>query len=770
MTLILPRAGTDPGRAARAAEIVPNETGAMLAGLGDIAAQVGQQLENDRRDRNFQRAQVDLTREVNDLRLGVEQIGNPDEAEAFWKRGVQGLRQRYLETEGEDAVLDPRNRDRFGIAFDRLVDATAFSVGARNLGLRRSQRAATAFELRQEASRMGAGADPQTRAALFAEIDEDIALRLQSGDLTPEEAAKERFAARGEISNAHAIRMITEDPQSFLEADIEDFPGMDGDTFERYRAQAASAQATAENQAAAAAEKAARERQAALGSRLTEMRDIMADGRTAVDEEFLSDPEVQAHPDFAETMAMRSLRDENVALAEMTPDQIDALIAGERGKKVAHKFQTERLKVLEDWRDRHEEGFARDPIAYARSLWNRTDRPSARQIIDLPDFDPSNPEAFGQALALRARQGQELVDEGFTTELRILTDAERETLRAQAGQDNDPASRAALAQVLATSLPRESFDRLSSVIDDPVFSHVGGLMASGGARAVAEEVLRGQQVIGQGNVILPPVRDRTEPAFAAVRDFFADVPGGEALQATITKSADALYAARIRRSDPAGGIDEDVYRQALHEVMGGQGRFDARDAKGGMQMFREKLTPLPLGVGARDVERAMSSLLGDLSGVEGPVNDRARLDSQVFPAEPGSSIKDSGIARRPVPTLTPKEAVERAWGRLRTASVREGGLPGINGEPLGADTLNPLDPNRRRADPDLPISMGGLATPRPDAPGQSGRADTLSMLSIRAVGPDQYQLVAPDGRVIEDIENGGAYTFSLTRLMREVRR
>ncbi|MBQ0749694.1 MAG: hypothetical protein KBT70_05780 [Roseovarius sp.] len=719
--LPFPRAGTDPGRAARATEVVPDQTGDAVAQLGNIAATVGFAMQEDRRDRNFQRAQVDLTREVNDLRLGVEEIGDPDQADQFWEQGKARLRQRYLEADGENAVLDPANRDKFGIAFDRLIDATAFSVGARNLGLRQSQREATFIEYTQEASRAGAGADPQTRATLFAQGDEMIASLLEAGVIDPEEAAKRRIALRGDVSNAHAIRMITDDPQAFLSAvDQGDFPGLDGDTLERYRAQATSALATAEKQAASAAEKAEKERQTALGNRLSEMRQIMADGRTPVDEAFLADPDVQAHPEFAETMAARSLRDENIALAEMTPDEIGALIAGERGKKVAHKFQTERLKVLEDWQRRHEEGFAADPIAYARSLWNGTDRPSARQIIDLPDFDPANPAAFGQALALRAQQGQELVDQGFAPELRILSDDERERLRAQAGLESDPASRAALAQTLATSLPRESFDRLSNVIDDPVFSHVGGLMASGGSRGVAEEVLRGQQVIDQGNVILPPVRDRTEPAFAAVSDFFADVPGGEALQATITKSADALYAARIRRSDPAGDIDEDVYRQALHEVMGGQGVFNARDAKGGMQEVRGALTPLPQNVGARDVERVIQGLSRDLLGLrqaEVPGAELREIDT----------IAATGTVVRPITRLEPEAAQARASAFLQAASI-SGGQPGINGEPVDADTLQSL--------------------------------------SLRAVGPDVYQFVAPDGRAIGDLQSGGPFEFRLSELVR----
>ncbi|MBW4972078.1 hypothetical protein KZZ08_00515 [Roseovarius mucosus] len=728
--LPFPRAGTDPGRAARATEVVPDQTGAAVAQLGQIAADVGFRMENDRRDRNFQRAQVDLTREVNDLRLGVEEIGDPDQADQFWEQGKARLRQRYLETDGDQAVLDPANRDKFGIAFDRLVDATAFSVGARNLGLRQSQREATFIEYAQEASRAGAGADPQTRATLFAQGDEMIASLLEAGVIDPEEAAKRRIALRGDISNAHAIRMITDDPQQFLEAvDQGDFPGLEGDTLERYRAQATSALATAAKEASTAAAKAEKARLKALGDRLTEMRNIMADGRTPVDEAFLANPEVRAHPDFAETMGALSLRNENHDLATMTPDQIDALIAGERGKKVAHEWQTERLKVLEDWKEQHEEGFGKDPIAYARSLWNRTDRPSARQIIDLPEFDPENPAAYGQALALRAEQGQDLVDEGFAPELRILSDDERDQLEELAGLDSDPTTRAALAQTLATSLPRESFDRLSNVIDDPVFSHVGGLLASGGSRGLAEEVLRGQQVIAQDNVILPPLRDRTEPAFTAVRDFFADVPGGEALQATITKSADALYAARIRRSDPAGDIDSDVYRQALHEVMGGQGGFDARDAKGGMQEVRGALTPLPQGVGARDIERTLQSLSADLAGEESPVNPRAMLDDQVFSAEPGSSIRETGIARRPITRRTPEQARARAQSAFSAASI-SGGVPGINGEPL--------DP------------------------------DAMDSLSLRAVGPDQYQFTI-NGRAIQDLETGGAYIFSLNRLVRGAR-
>lgn len=717
MTLILPRAGTNPGRAARAVAMPADQSGDAIAGLGDIMANLGTVMVNDQLDRQLKRAQVDMTRDVNDLRLEIEQIGDPDQADARWTQGISQIKTSYIGPERKGTErLDGRRVEDFELAFDQLANRTGFGVGRRNVQLRMAEHEATYIDYAHEATRAAAGADPDTRAVLIAQGDQQIASMLEAGVIDAAEAEKRRIALRGDISNTRAMQLVAEDPQAFLdEADQGGFPGLEADTLKRYELSAKANIETARKEAEKEAEKARTERQKAIGERLSEMREIMGAGRQAVDEAFLSSTEVKQHPEYARTMAAYSLREENQQLAHMTPAQIDALIAGEKTKKVAHEWQTERLEILQDWRDRHADGYRKDSVAWARQ--NNVPEPG---LAELPAFDPGDPAAFGEALTARAEAMANLAEDGYPVQGRLLDDNERAMLREAASLDNDPETRAELALTLARNLPRNSVDALSDVIDDPVFTHVGGLIDDGAGKMIGAEILRGQQVIEEKNVVMPPVKDRSAPVFGAIGAYFADVPGGEQLQSSLTKAADALYAARVRRSDPAGDIDEDVYRQALHEVMGGTGAYHSRTAKGGMQDVRGRLTPLPRGIGERDVEAALDALSDDLDGV------RSAKYPEAVEAAQRDARQKFNMDGRPITRLTSQEARARADAMWQTAS-RSGGQPGIAGEPIDANTL--------------------------------------SALSLKGVGPDTYRLVDETGAVVSDLMSGAPYEFSLTRLI-----
>lgn len=625
MTLTVPTGGTNPGRAA-AVQVEASPVGDMIARAGDVALQVGTRLEEDRLSREAQRTQVDMTRDLNNLRLELQEIGDPDALDAAWTQRSTALRNSYLEgtTDEGRRRVDPKNAERIGLAFDDMANRHALAIGARSLEARQSQREASWLAYEHEAANAAAlGNDPGLRDVLIARADEQLAEMVASGVISPEEAMTRSLSFRGGIANETAIRQVANDPQGFLEAaEAGAYGDLSAETVARYSVQAQNAIDTAAA-AAAREEKAAEDaRNREIGDRLGDYRDIFAADRTPVDEAFMARPEVQAHPDFARTQAALELSRERADLPFYTPDQLRSAISDERQRPVDQPYQTERLELLQDQLAKAEEGWGRDAIAHAKSI--------GLPVAPLPDFDPANPQPFIAALGQRQTQAQQLVAEGYIDQPRALDEDERAMIRTLAATDQDPQTRVALAQAIMPNLRGVGVDDASNFIDDRVFLHVGGELAAGAiSPRVAADIFRGQQVLAEGNVVEPSRSERLDAAFQTVDALFADLPNGETLQGDILASADALYAARVRRSDPTGDIDETVYRQALHEVMGGSGTFDGRGALGGVQTVRGVPTVLPAGVNSRNVDAALDALtqvgsISDLPAELRRTDDRGR--------------------------------------------------------------------------------------------------------------------------------------------------
>lgn len=716
--LTLPVAGVSPGRAAnRSTPVEPSQAGAALAGFGQLANQVATKLQDDLLDRELKRAQVDLTRDVNDLRLQVEQIGDPDAADQAWMQGVEALRARYTQPdETGRAPVNKLNENNFGLMFDGLTNSVAFDIGRRNLGLRNAEREATWINYTQTAVNAAARANPETRSQIVANGFDQIDSLVAAGIIDAAEGERRRQGLVQEVDNARAIRMVADDPAGFISAaQSGDFAGLPGDAIARYEVQAQSRIETIAKQQATEAERIERERQAEIGDRLTDMRQIMAAGRDAVDEAFLMDPAAQAHPEYARTMAAKSLQLEGNLLTEMSTGQIDALIAAEKTRKLKEPWEAERLTLLEEWRDRHDDGYRKDPVGHQQSL--------GLSVIDLPEFDPANPAPFLRALDFRRRDAERLVAEGYTSDYRLFSDEERDGLNKLASVETDPATRVALAGALAQASP-ETADRVTSIIADPVFGHVSGYIGAGGTQATAEGILRGQRILSEKTVILPPERDRKSEAFNHLKGYFASQPVARDVEASVIAAADALYATKMRQTGPADDIDDAVYRQAVHEVLGGTGAYSGRDAKGGMQDYNDAPTPLPPGVGVRDIDTTVMELRRNLRGLRTPTYLKSDTDAIALPRF------GAGVTVRPVTRHTSEEARALGEARLQAASL-SGGLPVIDGSLIDDDVL--------------------------------GEAQ------FRAMGPDRYQLILDD-LPIQDGETGRAYEFSLTRLLQEVRK
>ena len=662
MTLVTPKAGLTAGRSA---DIRVADTGGAaddaVARFGDRIAQVGARLEADRLDREASRAQIDMTRELGRARQEFEQMSDPDAIDRGWPERVNQLRAQLLDGQTEDGRprVDPKIRDRVGLAFDDLAVKHGLALGRVSIAARRTQRQADWMEYSAEVVNQGATVDAETRAVLLDQAEERISADLRAGMIDPVEAARRRKLIRGQADGAAAITMIANDPAGFLDAvEQGQFAGIDAGALARLKVQAKSnidRQAAAE---AKAAEAASKERQRQIGDRLGELIDIFGAGRTAVDEAFLNDPEVKSHPKYAQAMAAMQLRNEQASLPFLPVSKLDDLIAAEEQRPITRKWQTERLDVLRKLRADAAKGWTTDPVAYAGKI--------GLPVPPVPDPAAATPQELGMALAKRLGLSDFLVEQGYIDKPAYLSREETAALRAATDKSVEPGRRAEIANILARTLGGRDPEALARISGDPVFAHVAGLTTDGGGLALATEVFRGQQVLDAKGIVMPKLKDRIGATFDEVGAIFAGLPGGTAIQAQIVAAADALYAARQSMIDPSGrDLDKDLYQQALHEVMGGTGTYGSSEARGGIQDVGGALVVLPAGVSGKQVEALHDDLKILLQG-----------------GDPGSSWFKRLFAQ------TDKSRQELAISLLQQAAG--GQRPLVHGDPLDSDTFSRL--------------------------------------------------------------------------------
>ncbi|MBU2867012.1 hypothetical protein [Pacificibacter marinus] len=670
--LTVPRAGLDAGRSATV-RVEANSAAADVAQFGQTMANVGMQLEGDRLEREMNRLSIDLTKDMNDLRLDLAQIGDPDQLEAVFKSRVKDLKSSYIDGQNDlgRPRVDPRNKEKFGLAFDDLAVRQQFAVGSQALAGRFAQREATYIEYAHTAASTAATADQDTRDVMFDQGSAQIDQLEANGIIDPATAAQRRLSLRASMDEAAALSLLNEDPQQFLDADADgDFSGLSGDSRSRFIASANNKILSAQAKAEKDLEIAVKAEEKAVSDRLGEMSGIWSAGQRAVDEDaYLSRPDVQAHPDFPKAMAQKQLLDEQPALDMMTVGQLDQLVDAEKNRPKAFKFQAERLEVLEGKLASEKEAWAKDPIAQARQ--------KGFGAPEVPQFDPENPDAFAQGLNQIRNYSSSLVENGWTDHDAVFSQDDITNLKEQIAGQDDPAQLAVMAKAIVGSLGSRP-DVIGLVSNDPVFQYVGSLQLSNGSPKLAAEILTGQQAVAQKTVILPPLKDRLEPTFESVETLFLDIPGGPKLQANVMASADALYGARMGRVDPADDIDEDVYGQALHEVLGGTGAFDGRNARGGVQDVFDTKTMLPMGINAKQVENALDGLTKQLvdDGLGGP-NKITKT---------GHDILSSGLSRiavradetgafvssDDVPLINGQDVFLQSFDRLKIRAVANG--------------------------------------------------------------------------------------------------
>lgn len=711
MSLTVPRAGSFAGRSANL-QAPPSgaEQWQALAQLGGTITDVALKLEQDRLQREMNRAQVDLAREMNELSLQMREIGDPDELDRQWTERSAALRQSWLE--GTDERGRPRisrgNAEQFGIAFDDLANRVGFGIGSRALDLRHSQREATWLDAQHTLMQTAATGDEATRSHLFAEANRQIDEMMAAGVITPEEAQRRRMDLQAGTANAIAIRMVQDDPHALLQAIGEgQLTDLDAETQARYAVQAQNTIDQRNREADREAERIARERETAVGDALDQMiRIIGVNPDARIDYALLQQATDEGHPKAAEANAAVDLAIEYPMFRQMHPSVLQALITREEQRPVDALWQTERLQLLREAHAEAVQGWTSDPVAFADEVG---------MAVPPLILDPADPQSTAASIEARRQFADDLTGRNYMALPRVFTDEERVAIAAATAVDANPVDRVELARALTLSLQGLGTDGVPSLSNDPVFIHTGNLLATGMPDQLATEIFRGQQVIAQNNIVLPTNASILQVAGADVAQVFSGIAGGEVEQRRVIETANALYAARMRFTDPGAAdtpIDEAAYRQALFEAMGGIGNHDSRDATGGLRMLNGFPTVLPPGVtsslaevaianlgrpsmtagGVGTTQRARDILAGDATSGQRDW-DGARMIQQLRASSPTGQVP--GLSADP----------ERLWRDLQDAQFRAVGggqyeivwplqnglryLPDTNGEPFRLD-LNRL--------------------------------------------------------------------------------
>jgi hypothetical protein len=730
MTLTVPRAGVTAGRAP-GIQVEPDETGAVVAQFGQRIAQAGDAILNDALDRQATRLQIDMTKALGEARLEFEQMNDPDAIDAGWTQRAAELRQRFV-TGDERNPINPRLRERVGLAFDELANRHALALGARAVEARQNQRAAQLVEYTQAVTTQAASADPETRQVLLRQFRDDLDRRVAANELTPLEATQLYITESERVYNAAAIEMIDSNPQGYLDADAAGaFSELSPETAAANRVRAQGKLEAMDEANRREAERVARERTAEIGGELDAILTLAKGGEARPGAaQFLADPEVQAHPRYREVQAQVLLLEAKPDIMRMTPAEIDAIIADEDQRPKIEGWELDIGNALEAAREQITQGWQQDGIAFARQQGFRVPE------LDLTDVGS---DVFADGLRARVEFANRAVAEGYTDLPPIFSDAELEQLKTAAGVGADPAARAALAASIQKATQGNADDVLAAIEADTVFQFATGLIGSTGSKSLAASMFRGQQKIDGKTVNMPSPRDQVL--------LFDDVTGGlfddqPRIKAEIMAAAAALYAdtaAGIAPEDVETGYFRDgegreAYSRAVQRALGavqlsgGEYVGGVQDVPGNGRMI------LPHGIRASEVADARDRI------ANGFMMQPVDVNGVPLPPEPGTS--------------GPQVDPDILFGALRRSSVSPD--PARRGQ-------------TRQVNPDFLVPADRPLGPRE----REALYQLWQQTRFVRVGEDEYALIYTDQNGVEvelPAADGGPFRVSLRRLVREVKR
>lgn len=659
MTLTVPRSNRDPGRAPDVRVPTP-ETGDILAGLGDVMMQVGGAMEREQNGRALGRAKLDFQRGLNELDLELRQTNDPDVIDRDFPARVTALREQIA------ASLPDKIRATGGMELEAIAQPRTFAMGRHALDLRQSFSRTMLTEYQAETVRAATTLDAAGRTEQLEAFSASVAERLEAGILTPQQAQDMVLDARGSMDTATARKMLRENPEGLLsELEGGTLFGFDEDDRQSWLTRTTSAIESARATETLAAERAAKERQTLIGSELADAAKILKAGQVPDRlDEFASSEEYLSHPaaeDFGRALMLYENRPD---FLKAPPAVMRRMLAEEEARPKGSSGELDITSAMRDALREAEQAWEEDPITASQTLGLGTPP-------DLPE-DPSSLSSNELATALqrRAVYAESLTgtDEkpGWVDEPRLFTVEERERYSELAEPSAPPPQRAALAASFAKAFGDDTIRRITEIDADPLFAYVGGMVANGGSERLARDIFEGVRAIDSKDVPLPSETARRQTWFTQFDSLF-DNEMEAGMRDQVIGAADALYAYRARgkAADASTTIAATDYMQAVHEVLGGTGVYDARTARGGVQMINNQATLLPPGVAGRDVNAAWQNVGRELS-FETMQPDGVSLPAQADPALRELSV--NGTA----PTFGGQAMTSNTWANTGLRAVAQG--------------------------------------------------------------------------------------------------
>lgn len=669
MSITIPQGGTVAGRSASVQGLDQQaDIGGFVSQVGSAVAEKMGKIKAQQRAVKYSQTELAMTKELGHEYQRVAQYTDPAQIEAEWPQIEATIRDKYVNAKDENGqpLLTPDEANALGLTLGGLSVKHGFNLGARSIELTQSQATAAWMEARPDIVNEAATADRDTLGAFIEFGEARIAELGQQTGKGEAEIVAEQQAFRAEVSNARATTALDQDPIAFISAAEE---GVYDDLGpERVAQLKVTAQAEAARRAAAEAkamEAAATESNRIVGQKLKDISGVVAKGGSisTADRDLLQDPAYQAHPDYGQAIAAVTLADEKPNLNYLPPAELRKLLDEEKAKPDSAPYQVERQIYLENLLAEAEKGWATDGAAQAK-----------KSGLPIPDLDPENLEDLPEALSKRIAYGIQLNRDGYVNDPRqaILDETERAALKAITAPTADLEPKMALALALArgTEGNAEWLTRLIGA--DPVFAEATRVMTETGSEELARTMLRGQQKVESGNVILPPAKD--------IISVFNEVTGGAyeddpIVAARIRNAAMAVYADTARGINPEGVdsripfMDDEEAKAAvgtaIRQVTGASPDAEGNLTVGGLQPFRDAMVKLPPGVPLADLESAMDNIEEQLAG-------------RAFHPDVGDWVSTSDMEGKPFLSDGPPDPL-RAF---RAASI-DGRVPEMSSDVLG---------------------------------------------------------------------------------------
>lgn len=599
--ITVPQGGSIAGRSADI-RIERPDMGGFIAEVGSAVAQKMGQIKAQQREVVVQKTQLDMTKELGEERLRLEQSTDPAQIEAEWPQVQARIQEKYVT--GKDAngnpLLTPTEADALGLTLQDLGMKHGFALGERTVKLTDSQATAAWSSARLDIVNTAATADPDTMAALV-EYGEAAIDRLPG--LMPDQKQEQKAAFRGEVMNARAITALDQDPIAFIAAaEAGTYDALGG---ERVASLKVTAQAEAERRAAAAtteADKAAKAQEDAIGKRLDTIGDLASAGRSVTDADYVRNPpeEVLKNPKYPMARARVALADEMPGLAQMTVADLDKLIAEEETRTITHDWENQRLPALKELREKKVQALATDPKPALAD--------SGLTVTDLSGFDPNNAEEWSGALAKAISDDDWQRDKGYTSQSTVFSKGEKAELQAVLAPTAEPGPKVALMGAILNGAQGNAKSVMAALEADPLNRRALTVLGLTGDAALTESILRGGQKIAADTTLKLPRGEQIAIFDSVTGGSFSDAP--VAMREELMAAAAALYADGAQGLDPADDPEAatKLYTGSLQRLLGAQTDRNGAYTVGGLQEVNGRLTVLPVGVSALLVESSWDAI------------------------------------------------------------------------------------------------------------------------------------------------------------------